>query len=178
MKYLQNELHVSALIFDYRGYGRSDGAPTVEGVVEDARAARSFLAQRASIKESEIVVAGRSLGGAVAVRLAGDDGARGLILESTFSSLRDVAALHYPRLAWLVPPDRLDSDSAISRYKGPLLQSHGDADGTIPFTLGQKLFEAANGPKKFVKIPGGEHNDSQTDEYRAELRRFLDTLGD
>src|SRR4051812_21015927 len=73
MKYLQHELRVTALIFDYRGYGRSDGAPTVEGILQDARAARKFLAQQAGVKEAQVVLMGRSLGGAVAVMLAGED---------------------------------------------------------------------------------------------------------
>src|SRR5262249_54076753 len=85
LKYFQKELRVTTLVFDYRGYGRSEGTPTVEGVLQDARAARAFLARQAGVKEGEVVLMGRSLGGAVAVALAGEDGARGLIVESTFS---------------------------------------------------------------------------------------------
>jgi fermentation-respiration switch protein FrsA (DUF1100 family) len=176
MKRFQKELRVTALVFDYRGYGRSEGVPTVQGILDDARAARAFLARRAGVKESEVVLMGRSLGGAVAVQLAAGARARGLVLESTFSSYREVAAYHYPRLAWLVPADKLDAVTQIARYRGPLLQSHGDADQTVPFALGRKLFEAANEPRSFVRIPGGDHNDPPPAEYYRQLDRFLSTL--
>lgn len=175
---LQSQLGVAVLIFDYRGYGRSSGIPTTEGILKDARAARAFLAQRAGVKESEIVLMGRSLGGAVATQLAAEAQPRGLILESTFSSLKDVALNHYPKLAWLVPPKKLDSVSQIARYNGPLLQSHGNADRTIPYSSGMKLFRAANEPKQFVTIPDGDHNDPQTTEYYRQLDRFIGTLPD
>jgi hypothetical protein len=178
MQYLQKDLRVSVLIFDYRGYGRSEGVPTVEGILKDGRAARSLLARRAGIKESQVVLMGRSLGGAVVVQLAAESPPRGLILESTFSSFKDVAAHHYRLLAWLVSAKKLDSAAKIATYKGPLLQSHGDADRIIPYASGRKLFEAANEPKRFVTIPGGDHNDRQSAEYFTQLNRFLDTLPD
>jgi uncharacterized protein len=176
MLYFQQQLRVTALIFDYRGYGRSEGVPTVEGILQDARAARIFLAHRARVSEPQIVLMGRSLGGAVVVQLAAESAARGLILESTFSSFKDVAAHHYPRLAWLVPASKLDSLSQIKRYKGPLLQSHGDADVTIPYSLGLKLFQSANDPKWWITIRGGDHNSPQSAEYYQRLNRFLDDL--
>jgi fermentation-respiration switch protein FrsA (DUF1100 family) len=173
MRYFQKDLRLTTLIFDYRGYGRSEGVPTVAGVLQDARAARALLARRAGVREEDVVLMGRSLGGAVAVQLAAQKRPRGLILESTFSSLREVAAIHYPRLAWIIPVDKLDSLSLIKRYDGPLLQSHGDADRTIPYALGRKLFEAARGPKVFVPVPGGDHNDPQPLEYYRRLDEFL-----
>ena len=176
MQLLQAQLRTSVLIFDYRGYGRSEGVPTVEGILNDARAARTFLANEAHINESEIVLMGNSLGGAVVVQLAVEKAPRALILENTFSSLKEVASHHYPALAWLVPSKKLDSASQIGRFQGPLLQSHGDADRTIPFALGLKLFEAANEPKHFVRIPNGDHNDWLPDEYYRQLNAFLDQI--
>jgi hypothetical protein len=174
---LRERLKASVLVFDYRGYGRSEGVPTMEGIVRDARAARDYLAMREEVSPAKIVLMGRSLGGAVAVQLAGEDGARGLVLESTFSSLRKIAVSHYPEiLVNLLVADRLDSASAIRNYHGPLLQSHGDADHTIPFALGRELFDAANEPKTFIRIPRGEHNDAQTEEYYQELERFIRAL--
>jgi hypothetical protein len=176
MRFLQSDLHVTALIFDYRGYGRSEGMPTVEGVLQDARAARKFLAQKAKVEESQVVLLGESLGGAVAVDVAGRDGARALILQNTFSSMHDVAVHHYPKLAWLVPADKLDSVARLAKYKGPLLQSHGDADRTIPFALAQKLYDAAPGKKQFFRIAGGDHNDGPPVEYLRTLDRFVGDL--
>lgn len=176
MRYFQTQLRVTAFIFDYRGYGRSEGVPMVEGIMQDARAARALLAHLAAVPESQIVLMGRSLGGAVVVQLAAESPARALVLESTFSSFRDVAAHHYPRLAWLVPKSKLDSVSQIERYLGPLLQSHGDADSTVPYSLGLRLFAAAKGPKWWITIVGGDHNDPQSDDYYRHLNRFLDDL--
>lgn len=176
MRYMQNELRVTALIFDYRGFGRSQGSPSVAGILQDARAARQFLAIRAKIKESQIVLCGESLGGAVAVDLASEDGARGLILGNTFSSLKEIAVHHYPKLAWMIPANKLDSLSRIGKYKGPLLQCHGDADRMIPFEQGVKLFDAATGRKKFIKMPGNDHRDALSEEYYTALNQFLDEL--
>jgi fermentation-respiration switch protein FrsA (DUF1100 family) len=137
---------------------------------------RTILAAAAGPAQRVIVISGQSLGGAVAIDLAARDGARGLIIESTFSSLRDVASHHYPKLAWLVPAGKLDSGALIARYKGPLLQSHGDKDGTIPYPLARKLFDAANEPKQFVRVPGGDHNDAPPPEYLRQLDAFITDL--
>lgn len=176
LQILQQQLHCSVLIFDYRGYGRSEGKPTVKGILSDARAARAELARLAKVKTSEIVLMGRSLGGAVVVQLAAESAPRGLVLESTFSSFRDVAKVHFPLLAWAVPAGKLDSAGAITRYRGPLLQSHGDVDRTVPFAVGRKLFEAANEPKQWVTISGGDHNQPPTRDYYAKLDQFLQSL--
>lgn len=175
------ELHrrhqCSVLLFDYRGYGRSEGVPTIDGLLRDARAARNYLALRADGIPSDIVLLGRSLGGAIAVQLATEEGARALVLESTFSSLRDVADEHYPQ--WLVQTmiaDRLNSEQAIKKYTGPLLISHGDQDTLIPLDSARRLFAAANEPKQYVVITGCNHNDALPDEYHVALSKFLRTL--
>jgi hypothetical protein len=171
---LHEKFDASILLFDYRGYGRSEGTPSIDGLYRDARAARDYLSEREQTKPTDIVLMGRSLGGAIAVELAAEDGARGLVLESTFSSLREVAGSHYPKfLVNLLVADRLDSLSSIARFAGPLLISHGTADQTIPLAHGRQLFEAANEPKAFVQIAGGDHNDPQSEHYYDELGRFL-----
>jgi fermentation-respiration switch protein FrsA (DUF1100 family) len=176
LKCLQSRLRVATFVFDYRGYGRSEGVPSVAGALLDATAARAKLCELAGVKDSEIVLMGESLGGAIAVQLAADAAPRGLILQSTFSSLKDVADVHYPRLSWLVPPAKLDSMNQIVRYRGPVFQSHGTDDRTIPFRSGEDLFRAANEPKTFVKIPGAGHNNWLTEAYLARLDAFLARL--
>lgn len=176
LRYLQSEARVATFLFDYRGYGRSEGIPTVEGVLMDARAARTKLREIARLEDSQMLLMGESLGGAIAVQLAAESAPRGLVLQSTFSSLKDVADIHYPKLSWLVPPTKLNSAAQIPRYHGPLLQSHGTEDRTIPLGLGEKLFHAANEPKGFVKIPGADHNNWLTKEYLARLDKFIDSL--
>ena len=176
---LHDRVGASVLIFDYRGYGRSEGRPSEAGVLADARAARSWLAAREKIAaKTDWCCMGESLGGAVAVDLAAADGARALVLESTFSSLPDVAAHHYPWLPvhWLMRT-RLDSRAKIAAYHGPLLESHGRPDTIIPFALGRRLFEAANEPKQFFTIPDRDHNDPRPDEYYDALAKFLAKYG-
>jgi len=174
---LNGRHRLSVLAFDYRGYGRSEGKPSERGILQDARAARAWLARRTGVPEQDIILMGRSLGGAVAVDLAAKDGARGLVLASTFTSLPDVGAHHF---RWLPTSPlmslRLNSLSKIRYYSGPLLQSHGDADRVIPYDLGQRLYEAAPGPKRFVTLPGGGHNDPRPETYRIALDEFLASL--
>jgi fermentation-respiration switch protein FrsA (DUF1100 family) len=165
------------LIFDYRGYGQSEGRPNEAGILQDARAARAWLAGRAAVPEKEVVLFGESLGGAVMVDLAACDGARGLILQSTFPSLPEVAARHYPWVpVRLLMRTELNSLAKIDRYQGPVLQSHGDDDRIVPYELGQKLFTAANEPKRFFTIRGGDHNDFPPPEYYAAVKEFLGAL--
>ena len=151
---------VAILIFDYRGYGKSDNAsPNEAGILADARAARRWLAERTAVPEKQIVLVGESLGGAVMVDLAAKDSAGGLILESPFSSLPDIAAYQYPWLpVRLIMRNRLNAVGQIHKYQGPLLWSHGTADEIIPYALGRRLFDAANEPKQAVDRPGCEHN--------------------
>ena len=174
---LNRRVGVSVLMFDYRGYGRSEGKPDEPGILADARAARAWLAARENIRESDIVMMGESLGGAVAVDLAARDGARALVVESAFSSLPDVGAYHY---AWLpvrlLARTRLDSLSKIGNYRGPLLQAHGDRDTIVPIEFGRRLFEAANEPKQFLVLPGHNHNDSMPDTYYDALAEFIERL--
>ncbi len=174
LRHFQRQTQATIMIFDYRGYGRSEGRPNEQGVLADTRAARTWLAKRASLSESQIVLLGESLGGALMVDLAAQDGARGLILENTFSSLPDVAAYHYPWLpVRLLMRTRLDSVSKIGRYHGPLLMCHGDADTIVPVDLARRLFARANEPKSLVLVPGGDHNDPPSREFLDALDDFL-----
>lgn len=174
---LYREVRASVLMFDYRGYGRSEGKPSEAGVLSDARAARAWLALRAGVAEQTIVIMGQSLGGGVAVDLAAYDGARALVLEKTFSSVPDVAATRLPWLPvrWMMRT-RFDSQAKIGDYHGPLFQSHGTADTVVPYRFGQKLFEAANEPKQFFSIPRGEHNEPMPAGYYRALSAFLDKV--
>lgn len=176
LRFLQDQLKVSVFIFDYRGYGRSEGKPTIDGALQDARAAREQLRDLAKVTDAEMLLMGESLGGAIVVQLAAESAPRGLILQSTFSSLRDVADVHYPRLSWLVSKRKLNSVAKISEYRGPLFQSHGNADSTIPFSSGQKLFQSANEPKQFFTVENADHNDWLTDAYLKRLEEFLGSV--
>jgi fermentation-respiration switch protein FrsA (DUF1100 family) len=171
-----HSLDLAVLALDYRGYGRSAGSPTEAGVLADAKAARAWLATKAGIKQYELILWGESLGTGLAVELA-TEGARGLILESAFTSLPDVGAYHYPWMpVRLLMRNRLRSIDKISQFNGPLLQSHGDGDTVIPYELGRRLHEAANEPKEFITIPGADHNDPRSSRFWQAVEGFVARL--
>lgn len=176
---LRDRTGVSVFLFDYRGYGRSEGNPSEKGLYADAKAARDWLAEKEGIAPKEIVLMGRSLGGGVATDLAIRDGARALILESTFTSIPDMAKETMP---WLpvrsLIRNRFETIEKIGQYEGPLFLSHGDADSIVPYQHGEILFEAAKSadPKIFYTISGGDHNDQQPLDYYDRLAKFLDPL--
>lgn len=147
------------LLFDYRGYGHSTGQPSEEGLYRDAVAAWTHLAERPDGAGVPRIIFGRSLGGAVAVDLATRVAADGLILESTFTSIRTLARLMFP-LPLPELPVHYDSLSKIGRIRMPLLAIHGQEDELIPYSDGRKLFDAAPEPKAWVPLTGAGHNDT------------------
>lgn len=177
MERVREKHRLTLMVFDYRGYGRSEGEPTVDGVLADAAAARTKLATLVGCPEEKLVLWGRSLGGAVVIQLAAAKPPAGLILESTFSSFREVADLHQPALSWLVPRDRLNSIETIGGVKCPLLQTHGTADSLIPLAMGERLHAAAgSSAKRLLVREGGEHNNGSPETFGAELDAFCAAL--
>ncbi|MEC9094005.1 MAG: alpha/beta hydrolase [Planctomycetota bacterium] len=176
MSALQKRHAVSIFIFDYRGYGRSQGKPTISGVLADGRAAVRKAAELADVSPSEVIIMGRSLGGAVAVQLAQQFKSKALIIESSFTSFTDIAKHHARLFSWLTRKNDLDSESVIQDYHGKVLISHGTQDWIVPFEQGQRLFAAANQPKQFYRIEKGGHNDRMPDRYEQILETFLEDL--
>ena len=169
-------LGFNVLLFDYRGYGKSGGKPSEEGLYEDARAALAELRRR-GFEPAETVFFGRSLGGAVAARMALEETPAALVLESTFTSLPAMGARYFPFLpARLILKDRFDTLSVIGRISCPVLVVHSPEDEIAPFDHGRRLFEEAAGPKKFLEIHG-DHNGGfvlSGKVYVDGLQRFLD----
>jgi pimeloyl-ACP methyl ester carboxylesterase len=173
---LRDQLQASVFLFDYRGYGNSSGRPDESGCIADGRAAQRWLAERMGIRPDQVVLIGRSLGGAVAVALAAEQGAAALILECTFPSLCAAAACHYPWLPvhWTMD-NQYDSLARIRGYLGPLLQSHGTLDVIVPIDLGRELFEASpSSVKRWVEFPHLGHNSDWPKSYYTTLGVFLD----
>ena len=165
------------LMFDYRGYGKSEGDPSLIGVVEDGAAAQDWLADRVGVAPEELVLHGRSLGGGVVSALAARRGARALILVNTFSSLADASTHHMPWIParWLLS-EPLDSERALQAWTGPVLQAHALDDDVVPYALGERLHRAIAGEKRFVPVPGNGHNDPLPASWDAEVRGFVDRL--
>ena len=184
MALIQQRLGVNQFIFDYQGYGRSEGRPTEQGTYRDARAALEYLQNRPDGAADRIVYFGRSLGAAVAVELATSQPPLGMVLVSPFASVGDMARLTTPffpvrwPVQWLVG-NRYDSLARIGRVDRPLLILHGDQDQTVPVSQGKKLFEAANSPKQFRLLAGAGHNDTYSTggaEYWDALTEFMAAL--
>lgn len=168
----------SVLAMDYRGYGRSEGAATESGVLADARAARRWLADRCRVREDEIILYGRSFGGAVAIDLA-RDGAKGLFVEATFTSLPDVAAekfFIFP--VRLMMSNRFDSLSKVGDVKCPTLFVHGSADSLVPCAHSEALFATCGAPRKeHICLPDVGHSAPWTEaqwKIRAAFFRWLE----
>jgi uncharacterized protein len=150
---------LDVLLFDYRGYGRSSGAPSEQGTYSDARAARAALLERPGVEASRTLYLGESLGGAVALELALELPPMGLVLQSTFTSLRELSRVHYPFVPTAVVPDAYPSLRRIRRLRCPLLVLHGDRDEIVPLAHGRALHAAAPDPKRIVVFAGAGHND-------------------
>jgi len=175
-----HRLGVHVFIFDYRGFGKSEGKPFEEGLYRDARAAyRWWQSEREPLGEKLILV-GESLGGSVAVHLAARAPVAGLILQSTFTSARDMAKTMFP-IGLLLPLTGLkfDSRADIARVTCPKLVIHGDRDEIVPFRFGKALYEAAPSPKSFYAVPGAGHNDllwAAGPEYGRQLQSFISAI--
>ena len=168
----------AVLLFDYRGYGGNPGTPTEGGLMLDARAARAALAARPEVAEDRIVYFGESLGSGVAVALAVEHPPAALVLRSPFTSLVDVARVHYPFLpVRLLLRDRYLSDRRIDRVRSPLLVIAGEQDSIVPFEQSRRLFEMAPGnAKRFVAVAGADHNDARLNQSEAlvsDIVKFL-----
>ena len=183
MALFHHQVGASVFIFDYRGYGKSEGQPSEQGTYRDARAALEYLQGRPDASGKRAVYFGRSLGAAVAVELAVEHPPAGLVLVSPFTSLRDMAKLSHPILplaAWAAG-DRYDSAARIGKIHRPVLIIHGEHDEIVPVQQGEALFRTANDPKTFRLLPGAGHNDTfhaGGPVYWKQLKEFLDTLPD
>jgi uncharacterized protein len=155
------------LTFDYRGFGYSGGAPSLDGLVDDARAA---IAEARRLQPAlPIVLLGQSLGGATAIRAAADEpdaGLRLLVVDSAFASYRgivrdatggSVLSLLAPLASVTLPGRAQDPESVITRLRIPVLLLHGNADRTIPMEHAQRLYAAAPRPKQFIRVDGADH---------------------
>jgi fermentation-respiration switch protein FrsA (DUF1100 family) len=171
----QSFLQQSVFIFDYPGYGRSEGKPSEAGCYEAGEAAYNWLVQSQSVPARDILIFGRSLGGGVAVELALNHPHRALVLASGFTSVPAMAQSLYPWLParWLVRT-QFNNLAKIGRVAGPVFVAHGDGDTLVPISHGQELFQAACNPKEFLTLAGQDHNAPLGARFYQSLAVFLD----
>jgi len=168
--------NAALLVVDYPGYGASGGRATEAGIYEAGALAYHALAGRPGVDPKRIYVYGRSLGSAVATRTAADFPAAGLILESPFTSARDMAARTYRIFPLFLVRLKLDNLGTIGRVHCPVLVFHGTADMLVPMDMGRRVAEAAPGQKEFVMIEGAGHNDTYAlggAAYRDKVAQFV-----
>ena len=171
-----HRLGLNVLIFDYRGYGKSEGRPTEKGTYRDGEAAWEYVTKNLEMPTNRVILMGRSLGGPVAAWVAATRDPAALILESTFTRAPDLAAEIYP---WL-PVRRLiryryDTQARLDSVNCPVLVAHSRDDQLIPYHHGRELFERAREPKEFLEMEGSHGNgfiESGT-TYVKTLDRFL-----
>jgi len=172
------ELGFNVFIFDYRGYGFSDGKPSEKGTYRDGDAAWNFLTRELKKPPEKIVIFGRSMGSAIAASLASHVRSGVVILESSFTSIPDLGAQIYPLFpVRLLARIHYPTVSFVKKIHRPVLFIHSRQDEIIPFNHGETNFQHANDPKSFLEIRGS-HNDGflvSRDIYWSGINRFLNT---
>lgn len=175
---LFHTLGLNVLLYDYRGYGQSTGQASEEGLYRDIEAVWRYAAETRGLAPERLVLLGRSLGGAPSTYLATRVTPAMLVLDSAFTSVPDVAAHHYPFLpVRLLATLSFDSEARLPNVAAPVVVLHSPDDEVIPFSHGERLYEAANEPKAFLQLEGG-HNEAffrSEHMYRTELANLLDT---
>jgi fermentation-respiration switch protein FrsA (DUF1100 family) len=175
LRLLRDHVGGSHFVFDYQGFGRSRGSPSITGILDDGRAAIEYAQQRGWSVDRPVVYFGESLGAAVVVTLALETPPSHAVLLAPFLSLRAMGDLRLPSLAFLVEQD-LNSARLVDRFPSPLLIIHGTEDRTIPFAQGHSLYTLAPQPKRFYAIEGAGHtnlHEAGGDTYVRVLREFL-----
>ncbi len=152
------DLGLNVFIFDYRGYGKSEGKPSEAGIYLDAQGAYDYLQSRGDVNMDKIILYGASIGGAVVIDLATHRKAALLVVESSITNARDMARIFYPFVPHFFLSLKFNSLDKVRTLSVPKLFIHSPEDEVVPYWVGQKLFEAAAQPKEFLKIHGG-HND-------------------
>ncbi len=173
-----HELGYNVFLFDYRGYGNSSGPfPTESRVYEDAQAAWNYLTQTRNIPPQQIIIYGHSIGGAVATDLAAKQPeASALIVQNSFTSIKDMTKRL--GLYWVLPVEwmlkqKFESLAKMPQVDMPVLIINGTNDIQIPVSMGERLFEAAAGPKEMIVIAGGSHDNHMDDQYLQQVQTFV-----
>ncbi|MFC1593230.1 alpha/beta hydrolase [Candidatus Omnitrophota bacterium] len=174
---LFRKLNLNVFIFDYRGYGKSQGAPSEQGLYKDAFAAYKYLLSRNGIDRRSIVIYGKSIGANVAADLAAKVNAAAFISDSGFTSAYEMGRKLFPCLPvkWIITV-QYDALSKMDAISMPKLIIHSKNDEIVPFKMGLKLYESAAPPKEFYQM-GGTHNEAiliERQEYIARIDSFLD----
>lgn len=172
-----NSLNMNIFIFDYQGYGQSEGSATEKNTYDDAMRAWEYLLNKGT-KAENIIIFGRSLGGAIAANLASKVEPKGVILESTFTSVKEMVSDVYPFVPSALIYFKYETKEYLKDINVPMLVIHSENDDIVPFKHGEAVFKSANKPKTFLKI-SGTHNQGfleSKDIYVDGLKSYLNSL--
>ena len=171
-----HRLQLQTFIFDYRGYGKSEGSPSEKGTYLDVEAAWKYLTEEKKISPDRIFVFGRSMGGPIAAYIAFQKKPKALVLESTFTSVPDLAKELYPFMpVRLLARIEYPTQKYLTQIQCPVLISHSKDDEVVPYSHGKKLFDLAKEPKNFMEMIGG-HNDGFLFMGKAYWKKWKDFL--
>jgi len=179
VNFYHNVMNCNLMIFDYSGYGKSGGKVGEEACYKDSQEVYDYVVKSLKIDPKNVVIHGRSLGGAVAVDLAVNKKCAGLVMESTFTSVPDMADDMVPifPIQWFVSID-FDSLDKVDKLKVPVLLIHSKADEVIPYKMGEALFKKAKKPKFWLEI-SGDHNGGWIESqkvYSKGMKDFFEAL--
>jgi len=180
--HLHRLLRANVFIFDYRGYGQSEGSLSSlseQATYRDAEGALAYLRSRQDLDQTRLVYFGRSLGAAIAVELSRQHPPAGLILETTFATLKDIARVHYPYVPLFFLQTKYETLRKLPEIRVPVLIVHGDRDEIVPLEQAERLYAAANEPKSLYVIRGAHHNDTYVmggNKYFEVWGKFLQSL--
>jgi len=171
-----SKLDINYLIFAYRGFSGNEGKPSEKGLYKDARAVKYWLNLN-NIQDSEIILFGESLGTAIAVDLAKEFDFSGIILESPFTSMVELAKKYYPYLpVKLVLKDKYETIRKLDKINSPILIMHGGKDTIVPFEMGLKIYETANSPKYKYFNDQDDHMMDYNEDLVQSIRNFIKTI--
>jgi pimeloyl-ACP methyl ester carboxylesterase len=170
----RQEFGRALLAYDYPGFGKSSGRPSERGGYAAIDAAHDWLIREANVPAEEVILIGSSMGAAFATDRAARAACRLLVLINPFTCFADAAKARFPRLPrWLVS-NRMDNEAKIAAVTAPVFITHGRADRSVPFSLGERLFHGASEPKRFHPIDDHPHREPTQPEFFAAVRAFLD----
>ena len=175
LNHLKN-LNVNFLIIAWRGFRGNTGKPNESGLYEDARSAISWL-KTENVKEKNIILFGESLGSGVAIEIAQHKKYGGIILESPFTSMINMGKKYYPFFpVRFLLKDKYESHKKIANISIPILIMHGKVDKIVPYYMGEKMYELANGPKFFYSQEYGDHMVEYDEKLLLTLDQFIKSL--
>jgi len=171
-----SKLDINFLIIAYRGFSGNQGKPSEQGLYEDARSALDWLKIK-GVKEKNLILYGESLGTAVAIETAQSKDLAGIILESPFTSMVELAQKYYPFLpVKFLLKDRYETIKKLPNINSPLLVLHGKLDNIVPFSMGKKLFDEANEPKFKYFINNDDHMVRYDQKLLNEIKKFISDI--